>query len=63
MKSYIAVLPHPHFAALSDGGSFDFGELGPGDYVVAAWHEIHGEKTASIKIAPGQTASANFVFP
>lgn len=63
MKAYIAVLPHPHFAALTNGGSFDFGDLPPGDYTVAAWHEIHGEKSTQIKVIPGQSATASFVFP
>jgi plastocyanin len=63
MKAYIAVLPHPHFSALTSGGTFDFGELPPGEYTLAAWHEIHGEKTSQLKLASGQASAVNFVFP
>lgn len=63
MKAYIAVLPHPHFAALSDGGTFDFGDLPPGDYTLAAWHELHGEKEVTLKVGTGQTVQNTFRFP
>ncbi len=63
MKAYIAVLPHPYFAALTSGVDFDFADLPPGDYTIAAWHEIHGEKSARLKVAPGTTSNAKFAFP
>lgn len=63
MKAYIAVLPHPYFATLGNGASFDFSQLPAGNYTLAAWHEIYGEKTMPVQLKAGEAFTANIVFP
>lgn len=62
MKSYIAVLDHPYFAVTSESGTFTWPALPPGEYTVAAWHEVLGELTQKVLIAPKADASVAFTF-
>jgi plastocyanin len=63
MKAYIAVLPHPYFAVLRDRSTFEFPNLPPGPYTLAAWHELHGEKTINIRLEPGATTPLSLSIP
>lgn len=62
MQMYVNVLPHPFFAVSGDDGSYQIKDLPAGEYTLVAVHEKFGEQTSQIKVAPKQTASANFVF-
>ncbi|MBI2870271.1 MAG: hypothetical protein HYY14_01020 [Candidatus Omnitrophica bacterium] len=50
MNAYIGVVEHPHFAVTGDDGSFDLGELAPGEYVIEAWHEYYAAQTQTITV-------------
>jgi hypothetical protein len=62
MKTYIGVLDHPYFAVTGNDGTFSFEGLPPGDYTIAAWHEIFGETTQKVSLGAKQTGTAAFTF-
>ena len=62
MRSYIGVLDHPYFAVTNTNGSFDWTSVPPGEYTVAAWHEVLGEQTQQITLQPGATGNVTFTF-
>lgn len=62
MQGWIGVVAHPFFAVTGDDGRFAFKGLPPGDYVVAAWHETLGERTARVTLEPKGAVEADLVF-
>jgi plastocyanin len=62
MKSYIGVMEHPYFAVTGEAGAFEWAAVPPGDYVVAAWHEILGEQTGSVKLQPRGDQAVSLTF-
>ena len=62
MNAYIAVLDHPYFAVTGTDGTFALEGLPAGTYEIEAWHERLGAQTASVTVADGETATANFEF-
>lgn len=62
MSAYIGVLSHPYFAVTGEDGSFDLSTLPPGDYVIEAWHERYGTRTANVTVVTGETAEITFEF-
>ena len=57
MGAFISVFDHPYFAISDAGGSFDLGQLPPGDYTVEAWHETLG--TQSQQMTVGENAAVD----
>ena len=53
MFMYIHVLEHPWHRVTGTDGTFDLGQLPPGDYEIAAVHEKLGEKTRTVTLQPG----------
>lgn len=62
MNAYAGVLPHPYFGVTSDAGSFEIGNLPPGDYVVEAWHETLGAQTQNVTLGESATQELSFTF-
>ncbi len=62
MRSYLHVLDHPFYAVTGEDGTFELKGLPPGDYVIEAWHEKLGTRTASVKIEEGKGATADLIF-
>jgi hypothetical protein len=62
MRSYVAVLKHPHFAVTTEHGSFTLGNLPPGTYTLKAWHEKLGTLTQQISVGANDTKTVEFVF-
>jgi plastocyanin len=62
MKAYVGVLAHPFFSVSNRNGSFRIEGLPPGQYELAAWHEVFGEKTIPITIAAGVEQNVRFDF-
>lgn len=63
MIGYVGVVPHPFFAVTGEDGAFEFKGLPPGDYVVEAWHEKYGARTAAAKLDAKGTVELDFSFP
>jgi plastocyanin len=62
MAAYIGVLSHPFFAVSGADGSFTIANVPPGSYTIEAWHEKMGAQTASVTVADGAAATADFTF-
>jgi plastocyanin len=63
MNAYVGVLDHPYFAVTKPDGSFSIGNLPPGTYTLAAWHERLGTQTMEVTVAAKESkADANFTF-
>ncbi len=62
MVAYVGVVPHPYFAVTGTDGAFVLERVPPGEYVVAAWHEVYGRRSARSKVSPQGTAEVELVF-
>ncbi|MBI3268123.1 MAG: carboxypeptidase regulatory-like domain-containing protein [Planctomycetes bacterium] len=62
MGAYVAVVEHPFFAVTGEDGAFRISGLPAGEYVVEAWHEKLGTRTAKLTVTDGQTVEAAFEF-
>jgi hypothetical protein len=62
MSAYIGVVDHPYFVVTGEDGSFEIGNLPPGDYVLEAWHETYGTQTMNVTVGPDETGEANFSY-
>lgn len=62
MGAWMSVMSHPFFAVTKDDGKFTIANLPAGTYEVEAWHEKLGTKTATITVAEGDNATADFSF-
>jgi plastocyanin len=63
MRAWVGVFDHPYFAVTAADGAFEWGEVPPGEYEVAVWHETLGEKTGKVRLAPGGRETVRFAFP
>src|SRR5437016_1564069 len=62
MKSYMVVLPHPYHGVSGMNGTFNIGNLPPGNYTIVAWHEKYGQQEQNITVAPKEAKTVNFTF-
>ncbi len=75
MNAWCHVMKHPFFDVTKDHiecpkgsgkeperGTFEIGELPPGDYVIEAWHETRGTVSMSVAIAEGEEKDITFTF-
>ncbi len=62
MNSYAGVLDHPYFGVTGTTGSFEIGNLPPGDYVVEAWHERLGAQTQNVTVGEKEAKEISFSF-
>lgn len=52
-QAMVAVLVHPFHAVTGSDGRYALRNLPPGDYVIEAWHERLGARTASVSVRAG----------
>ncbi len=62
MFAYVFVMEHPFYAVTGPDGTFSISGLPPGEYVLAAWHEVYGEQQLSVSAVAADVADANFTF-
>lgn len=62
MRSWVCVVDQPWFAVTGKDGRFVLQGVPPGDYVVEAWHEKFGKKTAKVTVEPGGSPEASFTY-
>jgi plastocyanin len=63
MSASILVLDHPYFAIPSTDGAFELPNVPAGRYTLVGWHERVGERTLSVRVDAGQTATVNLTVP
>jgi len=63
MSATILVLDHPYFAVPATSGDYELANVPPGEYTIVGWHERVGERTARVRVQPGQTASVDLSLP
>ncbi len=63
MSASILVLDHPYFVIPDLDGSFTLPEVPAGHYTIVGWHERVGERTATIQVEAGRTASIELSLP
>lgn len=62
MRAWIWVFDHPYYATTDAEGRFSIHDVPPGTYVIVAWHEVMGQKETPVTVAPGKTATIDFMF-
>jgi plastocyanin len=62
MRAYIGVLDHPYFAVTGPEGTFRFEQVPPGEYVLEAWHERFGRRTARVRLGARESVSVDFDY-
>jgi len=62
MHGFVFVAKNPYYAMVAEDGSYSIDGIPPGKYVVKAWHGTLGEKKATVEIAAGGSASADFEY-
>ena len=63
MSASIMVLDHPYFAVPSPDGTFTLPAVPVGRYTIVGWHERVGERTGTIEVEAGRTASIELSLP
>jgi plastocyanin len=63
MRSYVGVLEHPYFQVTGRDGVFRLGNIQPGRYTLAVWHETLGDRSLEIELPASRTVQAEFQFP
>ena len=62
MQAYVNIVANPFFAVSDADGNFTIKGLPPGTYTLVAVHEKLGQQTATITVAPKQSAAQDFTF-
>ena len=63
MSATILVLDHPYFTVPNLDGTFALPACPAGRYTLVGWHERVGERTGTIEVEPGRTASIDLSLP
>ena len=62
MNAWVSVTEHPFFDTTDPNGDFTITGLPAGTYEIQAWHEKLGTQTATVTVADGEEATADFTF-
>ncbi len=62
MQAWMAVMAHPFFAVTDLSGKFEIKNIPAGTYVLEAWHEKLGTKTATMTVKDGAAQIIDFTF-
>lgn len=63
MSASIMVLDHPYFAVPRADGSFTLPDVPAGKHTIVGWHERVGERSGTIDVQGGRTASIDLSLP
>jgi hypothetical protein len=62
MFGFMMAPPHPYAVVVGEDGSYEIGDIPPGDYTLQAWHPTIGLQESKITVPAGGSAEANFSF-
>lgn len=62
MRAWIWHFDHPYYATTDENGHFKITDVPAGTYTVVAWHEVMGEKDASVTVTGGKPSQQDFSF-
>lgn len=62
MKAWMAVMTHPFFVVTGAEGTFEIKNIPSGKYIIEAWHEKLGIKTATVTVTDHSTQKLDFTF-
>lgn len=62
MSAYVGVFEHPFFAVTDSQGAFQITGLPEGEYTIDVWHEVLGEKRATVNLDADDPATLDFAF-
>jgi hypothetical protein len=62
MQAWVWVVDHPYAVVTPADGSFTLEDVPPGTHQLRVWHEALGEKTVSVTVEAGKTASIDVGF-
>ena len=62
MKAYVNVAANPFYAVSDADGQFEIKGLPPGEYTIAAIHEVSGDKTKTVTLGPKEDKALEFIF-
>jgi plastocyanin len=62
MTGYVGVFENPWFAVSGESGTFELKGIPPGQYKLAAWHELYGEKELDVKVSDEQPLEETIKF-
>ena len=63
MSASILVLDHPYFTIPGTDGNYDIRSVPAGQYTIVGWHERVGERSASVRVEAGRTATIDLTVP
>ncbi len=63
MSASIMVLDHPYFAVPRLDGTFTLPDVPAGKYTIVGWHERVGERSTTVEVQGGRTASIDLSLP
>jgi len=61
-SAIVVVQPHRYLTLSARDGSFALADVPPGTHQLVAWHELMGERRATVEVRPSVTARAEFSF-
>jgi plastocyanin len=62
MGAFLHVTSHPYFAITGDGGTFEIGNIPPGNYTIEAVHESLKTKSQTVTIGPKDAKDVEFRY-
>lgn len=62
MSGWVYVIDNPYYAIASADGSFELGDVPPGEYKLVAWHPTLGTLEQTVKVASKGKADVAIVF-
>ncbi len=62
MFGFMMAPVHPYAVVVGEDGSFEIGDIPPGDYTVKAWHPTLGIQKTKLTVPAGGAVEADFAF-
>jgi plastocyanin len=63
MSASILVLDHPYFTIPAVDGTYELTNVPAGQYTLIGWHERVGERSVTVRVEAGRTATVDLTVP